>query len=122
MPNDIRVDNSIEPGSVDVKTEELEGKHYPWMKVTWGAQGAIPVPVDEENPLPVAVDADEDNPLPVEGVVDGAVISEDNPVPVNQVLNSKTDTVIWLCEISRQLKVLIEYQALLHKVNLDEES
>lgn len=46
---------------------------------------------------------------------------ETTPLPVNQVLDHETDVVTWLCEISRKLDILIEYQAILHKVNLNGE-
>jgi len=53
MPDNISVDNSIEPGSVDVKTEVVDGIHYPWIKVAFGSEGEIPTPVDRVNGLPV---------------------------------------------------------------------
>ena len=51
-----------------------------------------------------------DVPVKVSNVVD---VSETD-------LTFETDIVTQLCEISRKISVLLEYQAILHKVNLEE--
>lgn len=43
--DNVSVDNSIEPGSVDVKTEEVDGVHYPWFKLVGDA--LVPAYVDQ---------------------------------------------------------------------------
>jgi len=49
------------------------------------------------------------------------LVGEDNPLPVSLPnLTHETDVVTVLNEISRKLSVLIEYEGLMHKVNLEE--
>jgi len=43
-----------------------------------------------------------------------------DPVFTDKVLTNETDTVIILNEISKKLDVLIKYEAMLHKVNLED--
>lgn len=54
---------------------------------------------------------------------DGSLVDEDNPAPViikAQDLTHETDIVTILNEISGKLSVLIKYEAMLHKVDLEE--
>jgi len=47
---------------------------------------------------------------------------EENPLPVKESkLDHETDAVIILNEISRKLSILIEYESMLHKINLEED-
>jgi len=57
------------------------------------------------------------------------IVTEDRPLPVqlqesidiNEApLTHETDIVIHLCEISKKLSILIKYEAMLHKVDLEE--
>ena len=47
---------------------------------------------------------------------------EENPLPVKESnLDHETDIVIILNEISKKLSILIKYEAMLHKVDLEED-
>lgn len=71
----------------------------------------ITVAEDQEGANPEIVTPD--RPLPVE---------LQRAIDVNQIpLTHETDTVIQLCEISRKLSVLIKYQAMFHKIDLEED-
>jgi len=48
--------------------------------------------------------------------------SEENPLPVKESkLDHETDAIIVLNEISRKLSILIKYEAMLHKIDLEED-
>ena len=48
--------------------------------------------------------------------------TEENPSPVQITKQThETDSVILLNEISRKLSILIKYEAMLHKIDLEED-
>ena len=71
----------------------------------------LSVAQNQEGKLPKIVTPDDR--LPVE------VQDEINVVQIP--LTHETDIVIQLCEISRKLSILIKYEAMLHKVDLEED-
>ena len=95
--DNIPVNPAIDAGAVDVATDEVtdsEGNvtHYPVYKFAVGVNGEAEL-------------ADADSPLPVQ-------IAKQT---------HETDSVIVLNEISRKLSVLIKYNAILHKIDLEED-
>lgn len=48
-------------------------------------------------------------------------VDKDNPLPIEQVLTFESDVVTQLREISRKLSALIKYEAMLHKIDLEED-
>lgn len=93
------------PGKVKVKTNLVGDEHTPVYNTAFGAEGVDPTYVDSDNPLPTA--------LPN--------ITEENPLQVKLTnLTHETDTVTLLNEISAKLSILIKYEAMLHKVDLEE--
>jgi len=93
MPDNIAVEPSGHSDRVNVATDEINGVHYPIYKMATGEDGEI-VLVDTGNRMPVQ--------LPD--------------------LTHETDVVSVLNEISRKLSILIEYESMMHKVNLEESS
>jgi hypothetical protein len=97
---------TVNPGenenAISVATDEIDGVHYPVYKMSYGGLG-VQTPVSSSNPLPIIVDS-------------SAPVS----VQSSDVLTHETDTVTVLNEISRKLSILIEYEAMLHKINLEE--
>ena len=60
-------------------------------------------------------------PVYISANSDGTLTDSDNPAPVQITKQThETDAVMILNEISRKLDVLIQYEAMLHKVNLEE--
>jgi len=97
VSDNIPVNPAIDAGAVDVATDEVTDSdgnitHYPVYKFAVGVDGEA-VLVDANNPIPVQITAQ----------------------------THETDTVTLLNEISRKLSILIEYESMLHKVNLEEE-
>jgi hypothetical protein len=94
----------VNPGgannAISVATDEIDGIHYPVYKMSYGELG-VQIPISPSNPLPIVVDSS--TPISVQST---------------DVLTHETDTVIVLNEISRKLSILIEYEAMLHKINL----
>jgi len=73
----------------------------------------------------VAVDVHDEKVVPVYkhafGDVDNLTrVDADNPLPVAQQLTFETDALPILNEISLKLSKLLEYQALLHEIDLGE--
>ena len=94
MAKNIGVRPSTTTGSLNVKVDPvIEDEiltHYPVNKLAIGADG------------------------------EATLISESSPVPVAQQMTFKTDAVTVLNEISLKLSKLLEYQALLHEIDLGE--
>lgn len=90
---------NVKPGkggtAVPVKTDVIDGVHVPIYKTGYGSDGSLTL-VDDDNALPITVKS--------------------------QVLTHETDIVTVLNEVSRKLSVLIKYNAMLHKVDLEEDS
>jgi len=97
MADNIPVNTAIDAGAVDVATDEVTDSdgnitHYPVYKLATGANGE-------------AVLADADNPLPVQATA----------------FTHESDVVTVLNEVSRKLSILIKYEAMLHKIDLEED-
>ncbi len=93
MSDNIPVKPSDASTALPVATDDIEGTHYPIYKMAFGEDGEV------------------------------FLVADDTPHPVtikSQVLTHETDAVILLQEISDKLTVLIEYEILLHKVDLKE--
>jgi hypothetical protein len=97
MSDNIDVNPSVDAGAVSVATDEItdnDGKitHYPIYKLATGADG------------------------------EAELVNPDNPIQVQIAKQThETDSVFLLNEISRKLSILIKYESLLHKVNLEED-
>ncbi|MCK5236083.1 MAG: hypothetical protein KAR06_03775 [Deltaproteobacteria bacterium] len=89
---------NVKPGkggtAVPVKTDVVDGVHVPIYKTAYGADGELTI-VDDDNAMPMAIKS--------------------------QDLTHETDIVTLLNEISGKLSILIKYEAMLHKVNLEED-
>jgi len=97
MADNIPVNPAIDAGAVDVATDEVTDSdgnitHYPVYKLATGANGE-------------AVLADANNPLLVQTTKQ----------------THETDMVTVLNEISGKLSILIKYEAMLHKIDLEED-
>ncbi len=90
MADNVGVRPSTTTGSVSVATDEIEEVHYPIYKIAKGGDGEV------------------------------TLIDADNPLPVAQQLTFETDALPILNEISLKLSKLLEYQALLHEIDLGE--
>lgn len=93
MTDNIKVNPSSEQESVSVATDNIDNVHYPVYKMAIGDDGEADL-IDKSNRVPVQ--------LPD--------------------ITHETDTVILLNEISKKLSILIKYEAMLHKVDLEENS
>jgi len=61
-------------------------------------------------------------PVYISATPDGESVDTDNPLPVSlPALTHETDIVTILNEISGKLSILIKYEAMLHKVDLEED-
>ena len=92
MTDNITVHPSTEDNRVSVATDEVDQVHYPIYKLALGADG------------------------------EAVLVSADTPIPVQVTAHThESDSVTLLNEISAKLSTLIEYESLLHKVDLEEE-
>ncbi len=85
----VKVNPSLNANAVKVAVDNVKDIHYPIYKQAFGGDGAVTL-VDSNNRLPVE--------LPIEP--------------------RESNTVLLLNEISNKLDILIQYQALLHKIDL----
>lgn len=87
---------NVKPGkggtAVPVATDNVDGIHFPVYKLAIGGDGEA-VLIDTDNPLYVQLPS----------------------------LTYETDTVTMLNEISKKLSILIKYEAMLHKIDLEED-
>lgn len=91
MTDNITVNPGKEDNRVSVATDEVDQIHYPVYKMAIGADG------------------------------EAVLINANNPIPVQITAQTyETDIVRELQNISRKLSILIEYESLLHKVDLEE--
>lgn len=94
LVDSVKVSPSTRATSVSIATDEINDIHYPIYKIAIGANGVV------------------------------TFIDDDNPIPVNVVeagTKYTTDTVTILNEISKKLSTLIKYEAILHKVDLEDD-
>jgi len=89
MNDNIKVNPSLNNNAVKIATDDINNVHYPVYKHAFGEDGSVTL-VNADNPLPVAI--------------------SHNP--------KENDTVLLLNEICKKLDVLIQYQAMLHKIDL----
>jgi len=91
MADNIPVNPATATGRVKVATDEVGDVHYPIYKLATGENG------------------------------EAALIDTNNPLPVQTAKQThETDMVTVLNEISQKLSILIKYEAMLHKVDLEE--
>lgn len=94
LADNVKINPSTRSSGIDVATDEIDNVHYPIYKVAIGANGE-------------AIFIDGDNPLPVDVIESGT--------------KHTTDTVTILNEISKKLSILIKYEAMLHKIDLEDD-
>lgn len=92
MSDNVKINPATKKGAINVATDNVDEVHYPLYKLAIGDDGEASL-VSVTNALPVSLPA----------------------------LTHETDTVMVLNEISRKLSILIEYEAMLHKVKLEDE-
>jgi len=89
MSDNVKVNPSLNNAAISVATDDIDNVHYPIYKHAFGADGT-------------ATQVDKDNRLPVQ---------------LSQLPN-ESNTEILLQEISGKLDILIQYQAMLQKIDL----
>jgi len=89
MSDNVKVNPSLNNAAISVATDDIDNVHYPIYKHAFGTDGT-------------ATQVDKDNRLPVQ---------------LSQLPN-ESNTEILLQEISGKLDLLIQYQAMLQKIDL----
>jgi len=89
MADNVKVNPSLNNNAVNVATDHIDNVHYPVYKHAFGVDGSVTL-VNANNPLPVELSKEP----------------------------KENNTVVLLNKISNQLDILIQYQAMLHGIDL----